>query len=122
MPDGDDDRAKLDPRFVHAQRSASARERWGTSDDARMTTLARLFPSLAGADGVAPWDAHRLLQWALTPERSVPARHAVRFLLHVLDPARANPLGPFNFADAFRAWDPVHQQAVVAWCQTPFHP
>jgi hypothetical protein len=137
-----DDRAAGDPRQLHAQRAALVHERWGSTDEERLARLARSFPSLAAAAGVAPWDVGALVRWALAPDRTAPARFAVRFLLRIVDPdrdwrawaaheglctaedaARADhPLAPFDFAAAFEAWDDAHRGAVIAWSETPFHP
>ena len=115
------------------------RERWGHTDDERMARLARAFPSLAEAAGIAPWNLAALLRWAMTTDLSPCAMHAVRFLLHVLDDDKdwrveaarlgfaaahdsRHRLAPFGFAEAFRDWDEAHRAAVIAWCEAPFHP
>ena len=126
-----------------ARRAELARERWGAGTGAeKMERLARAFPSLRNAVGVAPWDVHALMAWLLGGALTGGNKHAVRFCLQVWnsstdwreaavdeglcsaeDAARwDHPLAPFNVAEAIGGWDDAHRDAFMAWCEAPFHP
>jgi hypothetical protein len=109
-------------------------ERWGSSDSDSMTRLARLFPTLADADGIDPWDVDRFLRWACTADLTSGALHSVCFCLQVWS-ARCDwrkvaaeqglngaHLESFNLVQACGVWDEPHRAACLAWLEAPFFP
>jgi hypothetical protein len=123
---------------------AAARERnrrWPQTSDgqvdtrAAMTTLARSFPSLRGADGVDPWDLERFARWLCAGTGGGAAR-AGRLVLHVWNAAADHRefgrelgiefaddcLQPFNLSEALGVWDEEHKRAFIAWVEAPFWP
>lgn len=111
------------------------REKWGDCHTEAMTKLARMFPALRQAQGIEPWDALKLLQWAC---RGVSHGEllAAKFCLMVWN-RRANwefearehgliqPDGRFSEFDIFEAWgvwDHGNRNAALEWLQCPFWP
>lgn len=107
--------------------------RWGGGGREAMVELARMFPTLAGAAGIEPWDPEALMRWSATSATSGGA-HAVAFLLNVWNSRTdwralgAAELGidddrfSFNCAEAIACWDVAHRAAFLVWCREPFHP
>jgi hypothetical protein len=102
---------------------------------AAMTQLARSFPMLRDADGIAPWDVERFVTWSCGPQATGGSLHASRFVLHVWNSeedwsAYASSLGiegalalvPFNLSAALSTWDEEHAEAFRAWARWPFWP
>jgi len=91
----------------------------------KMSAFALTFPSLRRADGVNPWDADRLDEWAAGPI-SHGERCAAQFVLAVWSgtPASECPWksGPFDMMEAIRIWDEDHYRAYVSWVRDPWWP
>jgi hypothetical protein len=117
-----------------------------TGGHRRMTELARLFPTLRRADGLAPWDPHKLDAWACSGAPCHGGLHAARFMLAVWSghagrvrlgrqtaqgkrdgvtrfiletPWRC---GPFDVVDAMGTWDNMHRMVFLAWAKEPWWP
>lgn len=95
-------------------------ERPELSLDARMTALARTFPTLADAPGVQPWDPKRLAEQLAKPWPGTGARHALKFVLSVWSPPRDEQR--FDVMGALGAWDSTHREAFLAWAARPWWP
>lgn len=91
----------------------------------KMSKLALTFPSLVRADGVTPWDANRLDEWATAP-RSHGERCAAQFVLAVWAGTPTSECewksGPFDLMEALRVWDEQHHHAFVSWVRAPWWP
>ncbi len=109
--------------------------RWGGGGREGMAQLARMFPTLAGAEGAEPWAPEALMRWSVSGVATSGAAHAVAFLLNVWNSrtdwrAVAAELGiegsgerfAFNVGEAIGCWDRQHREAFLAWCRDPFHP
>ena len=129
--------------FLAAREAVRARNaRWPQPAEghvdalAAMTTLARSFPSLRGADGIEPWDVERFARW-LCMGTSGGGRRAGRFVLYVWSPrtdhrefgrdlgierAEDGALDPFDLSDALGVWDEEHKRAFISWVEAPFWP
>ena len=130
--------------FLAARDIARERNRrWPQTSDghvdtfAAMSTLARSFPSLREADGVAPWDLQRFARW-LCAGTAGGARRAGRFVLHVWNATADHRefgrelgldaevvgecLAPFNLSEALGVWDEDHRRAFISWVEAPFWP
>lgn len=92
---------------------------------AAMTQLARAFPSLRQADGIEPFDASDLAQWALGG-KSHGESCSVRFILSVWNCTEARDgafgLPYFDVQEALGVWDRHHQQAFAGWVEAPWWP
>lgn len=108
---------------------------WGGGGRDGMARLGRMFPTLAGAAGLEPWDPEALMRWSVSGAVTHAAAHAVAFLLNVWNSRTdwrevaaefaINGTGErfaFNCAEAIACWDHAHVAAFLAWCQDPFHP
>jgi pSer/pThr/pTyr-binding forkhead associated (FHA) protein len=91
------------------------------------------FPSLAGAPGISPWDAPRLLRWLCSGGLHGGEALAARFLLGVWNPQlhwveEARRMGapepeaarPFLADEAQGVWDAAHWSTYHAWSASPF--
>lgn len=92
----------------------AALEREEAHETIRGGRLARAFPSLAGLDGVSPFDTERLERAAITGGVSLQAWHAVRFILGAIRTERTSRVGRFDYWQAWDAWDLAHKQAFLA--------
>lgn len=90
--------------------------------EARMSELARTFPSTAKAAGVALWDASTLDRWAAETPISPGERATARFLLAVWEPETEWACGRFDLMDALKRWDERHLAAFLAWAADPWWP
>src|SRR4051812_25322802 len=86
---------------------------------AHMSALARSFPSLREADGLAPWDPLRFEQWLESGAPGHGAKCAGRFVLSVWNPYTSWPSGAFDLHEALACWDDAHRAAFVAWVRSP---
>ncbi len=84
-----------------------------------MSEIAQTFPSLRQADGVSPWNAWQLHDWAKQTARDPMARHAVEFLLMLWHPAR---FSGFSLFHALPEWDEEHRRAFSTWAGRPYWP
>lgn len=82
--------------------------------------LARSFPSLRHAPGVAPWDASRLDDWAARGGPSHGEKCSARFILAVLNPDHVWQSGRFDLMEAVRIWDIANHQAFLARAAKPW--
>ncbi len=89
---------------------------------ASITDLARSFPSLCAADGLAPWDPEALDRWACGPVPCSGALHAARFVLAVWNVHAEWECGGFDLVRAVGAWDTAHRAAFLAWASQPWWP
>lgn len=88
--------------------------------DIRILELARSFPCLRGAPGVAGlWNALALDEWAATVASSGET-HSARFVLGVWNSQEAWRCGRFDLFDALGAWDGCHRQAFLDWIEEPW--
>lgn len=85
-----------------------------------MEVLARSFPSLQNATGIAPWDAKVLEGWACSPAPSHGMLCAAQFLLTVWNPYEEWECGKFDVMDALGCWDSEHHAAFLAWARAPW--
>lgn len=82
---------------------------------AAVVQVAREFPSLAGADGLNPWDPGRLDQWMLSDDSCSTSGHWSAMLILSLWEGTA---GQFPFEDARTGWDAADWRALegfAAW-------
>ena len=93
--------------------------------DLAITRLARAFPGLDHADGVEPFDAVGLAEWA-KGGKSHGQICAAQFILSVWNvvesQAESYGLPYFDLHEAFGVWDRHHQQAFVGWAEEPWWP
>lgn len=94
----------------------------GNRAEHSMTTLARSFPTLGPALGVAPWSPEELEAWACGPIPGSGALHAARFVLTVWNSHAAWACGRFDALLALGAWDRQHRAAFLAWAAQPWWP
>lgn len=64
-------------------RAERRRELWGEDNTIQIVRLARSFPTLRNAAGLAPWDVEKFLDWLCGPAPSSGAWHAGLFVLSV---------------------------------------
>lgn len=88
----------------------------------RMSILAKSFPTLRGARGLAPWDPEALDSWACGPVPGSGAQHAARFVFAVWNSAARWSCGRFDAVRALGSWDRDHQAAFLAWATEPWWP
>lgn len=90
----------------------------------KMSNLALTFPSLVRGDGVTPWDAHRLDEWAAPVSHG--ERCAAQFVLAVWGGIPASECywksGPFDLIEALHVWDERHHHAFLTWVRAPWWP
>lgn len=86
---------------------------------ARMTALARTFPSMRNAPGIDPWHPESLQQWGAGPA-SQGERITARFLLSVWDRRLAWEQDPFDVMEALQVWDSTHRLAFFHWLAEPW--
>lgn len=122
-------------REILAQAQTSTRDHYP-----RLTVLARSFPALERAKGLAPFDPEEFDRWA-AQHTSGGGRHAARFVLAVWSGTtgtvfgrpRKGPddclhftvetwwrVGLFDVVDAMARWDDPHRQAFLAWAKDPW--
>jgi hypothetical protein len=95
---------------------------WGPiTGAANMTILARLFPMLANAPGIDPWEPRKLDKWAKTAWDEA-GQHAARFCLMVFNSHTKWKSGKFDMHAAWTKWDKNHREAAMAWLTHPFYP
>jgi hypothetical protein len=91
----------------------------------KMSDFALSFPCLRRADGVSPWDALRLDEWA-TDSRSHGERCTAQFVLAIWSGTPASEcqwkVGPFDLLEALRVWDEDHHRAFLSWARAPWWP
>ncbi|MCO5164808.1 MAG: hypothetical protein M9894_27765 [Planctomycetes bacterium] len=92
------------------------------SDHDAMSALARSFPALHVASGLAPWRPEELEQWACGPVPGSGALHAARFVLSVWNSHADWECGRFDAVRALGAWDQAHRAAFLAWAARPWWP
>jgi hypothetical protein len=101
---------------------------WPRDGREAMTALARMFPTLRKADGVAPFDPVRLDRWVNGGPGTSGSRAAVSFLLMVWSGSTHDSTDdvwksrPFDLAYAWGVWDDNHRAAALAWLRRPFWP
>ena len=83
--------------------------------DNRISGLAKTFPTLRSAPGVAPWCPTKLDSWAASAQPSTAAVHAARFVLSLWDNRRSWQCGSFDLVEAMRVWDKPHVDALGCW-------
>lgn len=111
------------------------RARWPQDLRAAMSVLGRSFPSMEGAPGLAPFDAHVLLAWLCEGRACAAACEVSRFLLGVWNSlvdweaaAKEDRLPHpelaqhFNLFSAATCWDREHLAALIRWMDAPFWP
>ena len=103
--------------IVNAQEIAPVRP---ISRSQRLSALARSFPSLREADGVAPFEPRVLEKWACASATNDYARHAACLVLHLYNARTPWKIGRFDVLQAMRAWDDDHRLAFLAWVKEPF--
>ncbi len=87
---------------------------------ARMTDLARSFPSLQGMPGVSSW--HPAALAARIPTMSHGEACAARFVLEVWAGGSYPDVQRFDLVEALQCWDRKHQEAAAAFCAKPWWP
>jgi hypothetical protein len=90
--------------------------------EAKMTALARTFPSMSSSPHVRLWDANSFDRWAGETPLSHGELMTARFLLAVWDPDHAWLCGRFDLMKALRVWDEKHREAFLAWASDPWWP
>jgi hypothetical protein len=90
------------------------------TSDIRIQNLARTFPCLRGAPGVAGlWNALALDGWAATVASSGET-HSARFVLGVWNSHEKWRCGRFDLFDALGVWDHKHLEPFLAWVENPW--
>lgn len=89
-------------------------------DLVRMTTLARSFPSLEGAEGIDPWNPPLFMDWATREETDDKVVNAAGFLLSVWEGRDHDLL--WDLQDSLRNWSPKDREVFIAWCREPWWP
>jgi hypothetical protein len=93
------------------------------SPERQIRRLAYSFPSVRTFyDGVRPWDAIELDEWAASPIPSHGARVTAQFILAVWDPNHEWKSGRFDLMEALRVWDAEHHEAFLKWAKAPWWP
>ncbi len=87
----------------------------------RMTGLARSFPCLRGAPGVAPFEPEELNRWAVGPA-SHGERVTAKFILAVWDSSTEREAGRFDLMEALNVWPPSHREPFLMWARDPWWP
>lgn len=90
--------------------------------EAKMTTLAYSFQSMARAPHVKLWDANSFDRWANETSLSHGELVTAQFLLTVWEPNNSWLCGTFDMMDALRVWDTPHRAAFLAWASDPWWP
>lgn len=90
--------------------------------EAKVTALARAFPSMATAPHVRLWDANRFDRWTAETPLSHGEFVTARFLLAVWNPGHAWACGRFDLMEAVRIWDDDHRRVFLAWAEAPWWP
>ena len=86
-----------------------------------MSALALSFPALQIADGVNPFDANVLDEWAAGP-CSHGEKCLARFILAVWSPGEEWKSGKFDFMESYQIWSDNHRRAFSAWARDPWWP
>ena len=81
----------------------------------RLPSLARRFPCLADAEGVAPWDPERLYAWIRTAGVGGAAWHAGLLLLNLWG---EGDWERFDALEAARVWEDGDKQMFINWMRT----
>jgi len=82
--------------------------------DERLAALAEQFPTLHGANGLKPFRADMLLEYA-NKNGGSGMRHAAAFIANIY-----NHKNGFNLGAAVSTWDAEHRAAFAAWAVDPF--
>jgi hypothetical protein len=80
--------------------------------DERLGSLARRFPCLKGARGVAPFAAAELHAWARTLGAHTPGFHGAMLILNLFG---AGPWAPFDAVAAARIWGDADKKMFANW-------
>lgn len=118
--------------------------RGALGDRLAVTRLARTFPTLRPADGVAPgsdFDPDAFEAWATSGAPSHGALLAASFVLAVFNGSQVSAtrrrtkeglyrhavehpwkVRPFDAVEALATWDDDHREAFLAWAQDPWWP
>lgn len=88
---------------------------------AQASALAREFPVLRDAPGIAPFDAPTLARWARR-QGSTATQQAAAFVLSVFNfKARWAGLPMFNAVHAMAVWDDAQRAVFRRWCIAPWN-
>jgi hypothetical protein len=104
------------------------RARWPKDTTHALTRLAKMFPTLADAPGIDPWNVEAFIAWLNGPAPGAGASAAGRFILGVWN-TRTDwtecglaPPGCFDVFEGIAVWDDAHRAAFQAWIDAPFWP
>jgi len=105
----------------HSKALSALKERAKKEDPAAIAAdLAKLFPSLRGSPGIAPWKPEELDQWAASGGPSSGTAAVVRFLFAVWNGSEDHwKVGPFRLADLHN-FDINALAVFQAWAADPF--